>query len=81
MPLNNGVLFLCSHNSARSQRAEGWPGASERHIGPFEDPAAATGSDDDKLAAFRRVRDEIRSKLESWLARQEQLQAATEPSA
>ena len=24
MPTNNGVLFVCSHNSARSQMAEGW---------------------------------------------------------
>lgn len=35
---------------------------------PFDDPAAATGSDDDKLAVFARVRDEIQARLQAWLA-------------
>jgi arsenate reductase len=30
---------------------------------PFFDPAAAEGSDDQKMAVFRRVRDEIRDRL------------------
>jgi arsenate reductase len=30
---------------------------------PFLDPAAAEGTDDEKMAVFRRVRDEIRSRL------------------
>lgn len=32
------------------------------HIG-FPDPAKATGTDDEKIAVFRRVRDDIRSKF------------------
>jgi arsenate reductase len=32
------------------------------HLG-FEDPASATGSDDQRMAVFRRVRDEIRERL------------------
>jgi arsenate reductase len=44
-----------------------WPGVVSRWAWPFEDPAAAQGSHDEKLAVFRRVRDEIRNKLESWL--------------
>lgn len=36
---------------------------------PFEDPAAATGSDEDKLAAFRRVRDLIDTRLKSHFSR------------
>jgi arsenate reductase len=32
------------------------------HVG-FEDPAQATGSEADRLAVFRRVRDEIRDQL------------------
>lgn len=35
---------------------------------PFDDPAAATGSDDEKLAVFARVRDEIEARLRAWLA-------------
>jgi arsenate reductase len=123
------VLFLCSHNSARSQMAEGFlrAVASERfevqsagtratHVHPlavavmreagvdiskqrsksvdvvgegwdvvvtvcdahcpvpprsgmklswrFPDPAAATGTEEEKLAVFRKVRDGIRSRVE-----------------
>ena len=139
MSLNNGVLFVCSHNSARSQMAEGWlrhlagdrfevasagvepgtlnplsveamaevgidiskqkaqgiheylgrwpvyylivvcdkaaqtcprlwPGARVRLNWYFDDPSAAQGSHEDKLNVFRRVRDEIRAKIEQWLA-------------
>lgn len=39
-----------------------WPGANTIHHS-FEDPAAAVGSDEERLAVFRRVRDEI----ETWL--------------
>lgn len=133
------VLFLCTHNSARSQMAEGWlravggtryevesagteatrvhplaaramsevgvdlgghasktlerfrdepwdwvitvcdaaneqcplfPGAARRVHWSFDDPSRATGSDDERLATFRRVRDEIRARLDGWVARQ-----------
>ena len=37
-----------------------YPGQLNRHHWPFEDPAHATGTDEEKLAVFRRVRDEIR---------------------
>jgi arsenate reductase (thioredoxin) len=36
------------------------------HIG-FDDPAAAEGDEDQVLPFFRRVRDEIRSKIEEYL--------------
>ena len=55
------VLILCTHNSARGQMAEGahWS---------FEDPAAAAGSETERLAAFRDVRDRITERLRTWLA-------------
>lgn len=133
------VLFLCTHNSARSQMAEGWlrhlagdhfevlsagtepsrlhplaarameeagidisgqsskslegilghvpvryaiivcarasrecpriyPALGEVLHWPFDDPAAATGTEEERLAAFRRVRDEIGGRLRGWLA-------------
>jgi arsenate reductase (thioredoxin) len=38
-----------------------YPGQLNRHHWPFEDPAHATGTDEEKLVVFRRVRDEIRA--------------------
>ncbi|HEX2728114.1 MAG TPA: arsenate reductase ArsC [Rubrobacteraceae bacterium] len=130
------VLFLCTHNSARSQMAEGllrhlagerfdvhsagteathvrplaidamreigvdisgqesktlqrylgepfeyvvtvcddanescpvFPGAKERLHWSFEDPSKATGSEEERLAMFRRVRDEIQARIEAEL--------------
>jgi arsenate reductase (thioredoxin) len=130
------VLFLCTHNSARSQMAEGFlramagdrfeaqsagtertsvhplairamaergidisghtsklyvglmadrwdclitvcddanercpivPGLVKRLHWPLEDPSRATGSEEARLAAFRRVRDAIEDRLAEWL--------------
>lgn len=40
-----------------------FPGEVERLHWPIDDPAAATGSDSERRAAFRRARDEIRERL------------------
>ena len=130
------VLFLCTHNSARSQMAEGFlramagdrfdaqsagtektvvnplairvmaergvdigahtsklfaglmhepwdylitvcddanercpfvPGTHERLHWSFEDPSRASGSEENRLATFRRVRDQIEARLADWL--------------
>jgi arsenate reductase len=130
------VLFLCTHNSARSQMAEGllrewggdrfeahsagieesvvrplaieamaelgidiggyrskmltefegqpfdlvvtvcdeareacpnFPGAREQRHWSVEDPAAATGTDEERLAVFRRIRDEIARRIRDEL--------------
>ena len=45
-----------------------FPGDPERIHWSFEDPSAATGSEADRLATFRRVRDAIRDRLRAWLA-------------
>jgi arsenate reductase len=45
-----------------------WLGHGRKtHIG-FEDPARATGSEEERLAVFRRVRDEIRQEMFDLLA-------------
>jgi len=130
------VLFLCTHNSARSQMAEGllrhlggdafdvfsagteatfvrplairamselgidisqqqsktldgylqqpfdevitvcdtaaeacpvFPGAARRRHWSLEDPSKATGNEDEQLAVYRRVRDELRARIERQL--------------
>ena len=45
-----------------------WPGVNKRMHWSFEDPAAFEGTDEEKLAKFREIRDQIEEKLSSWLA-------------
>jgi arsenate reductase len=44
-----------------------YPGPAERRHISFPDPASAQGSEAERLAVFRRVRDDIRSRLVSAL--------------
>ncbi|HSH71058.1 MAG TPA: arsenate reductase ArsC [Deferrisomatales bacterium] len=43
----------------------------ERQHWPFDDPAGATGSEEEILAVFRRVRDAIRRRIETFLEEDE----------
>lgn len=45
-----------------------FPGQVNRHHWGFDDPAHATGSKEEQLAVFRRVRDEIRRVFEAYAA-------------
>jgi arsenate reductase len=45
-----------------------WPGAMHRLFWRFDDPAAAEGSEEEKLRVFRSVRDQIHSRIKQWLA-------------
>jgi len=42
-------------------------GAKETLHWPFDDPADATGTDEEKMTMFRRVRDEIKERIEAFL--------------
>ena len=44
-----------------------FPGAVQRRHWSFEDPSRATGTEDEQLVVYRRIRDEIRSRIESEL--------------
>lgn len=44
-----------------------FPGMGTRLHWPFEDPAAASGTEEERLAKFRQVRDAIEEKIKSWL--------------
>jgi arsenate reductase (thioredoxin) len=45
-----------------------WPGMHERQQWPFEDPAALEGTEEERLAGFRRIRDQIRDRVTAWTA-------------
>lgn len=63
------LIVVCSH--AEKNCPTIWPGQTERLYWPFDDPAAATGTDEAIMAVFRRVRDEIDEKVRAWLAERE----------
>jgi arsenate reductase len=46
-----------------------FPGGRARLHWGFEDPAAAPGTDDERLAVFRRVRDEITARVTPFVDR------------
>ena len=47
-----------------------WPGVNQRMHWSFEDPAAFEGTDEEKLAKFREIRDRIEQRLKAWLEEQ-----------
>jgi arsenate reductase (thioredoxin) len=50
------VITVCGN---ADQACPVFPGQMNRHHWPFDDPAHATGTEEEQLAVFRRVRDEI----------------------
>ena len=58
------VITLCYH-AAQFCPIFGGPG--KRLHWPFEDPAGATGTPEERLAVFRRIRDGIKKKIEEFL--------------
>ena len=60
------LITLC--DDAEKNCPTTWPGVSNRLHWSFEDPAANTGTDEDKLAKFRQVRDQIEQKVKAWVS-------------
>lgn len=59
------VITVCGR---AEQACPTFPGQVRRFHWPFDDPAHAEGTEEDKLAVFRRVRDEIRDTFEAYAA-------------
>jgi len=57
------VLTVCDH---AKENCPIYPGHSNRLHHDFQDPAAVEGSEEQRLAAFRKARDEIRMYLRSF---------------
>jgi arsenate reductase (thioredoxin) len=60
------VITVCDH---ASQHCPVFPAATQRIHWSLEDPAAVEGAPEVRLAAFRRIRDEIRERLRGFLAK------------
>lgn len=59
------VVTVCGN---ADQACPMFPGQMNRHHWGFDDPAHATGTEDEQMAVFRRVRDEIRRVFEAYAA-------------
>jgi arsenate reductase len=59
------VITVCDH---ANETCPIFPGAPERIHWSFPDPASVEGSDEIRLAAFRRVRDGLRDALARFTA-------------
>ncbi|MEZ6067775.1 MAG: arsenate reductase ArsC [Planctomycetaceae bacterium] len=59
----NLIIAVCS---TADENCPVFPADVQRLQWPFDDPFHAAGSDEDKLPEFRRVRDEIRARLEGY---------------
>ncbi|MBN1756123.1 arsenate reductase ArsC [bacterium] len=44
-----------------------FPGVTKRYYWPLEDPASFSGTEEEKLTAFRKVRDQIRKKVQDFI--------------
>lgn len=59
------VITVCD---AAAEACPVFPGRGRRIHWPFDDPAKAEGSEEERRAVFRRVRDEIREQLEEFVS-------------
>jgi arsenate reductase len=58
------VITVCDH---ANERCPLFPGPTTRIHWSFDDPSQATGSEEARLATFRRIRDAIENRLKEWL--------------
>ncbi len=59
------VITVCD---SANERCPIFPGRTTRIHWRFDDPSQATGTEEERLQTFRRIRDEILAKLRAWLA-------------
>lgn len=59
------VITVCD---SANETCPVFPNAGRRIHWSFEDPSKATGSEEARLAMFRRIRDEIDARFKAWLA-------------
>ncbi|CAM3065910.1 arsenate reductase ArsC [Rariglobus hedericola] len=73
------VITVCGN---ADQACPIYPGQVNRHHWPFEDPAHATGTDEEKMEMFRRVRNEIRRTFTAYAdGRRDQFKSAAKKGA
>ncbi|MBK1835426.1 arsenate reductase ArsC [Roseibacillus ishigakijimensis] len=64
--LYSHVITVC--DGANAERCPIFPGLTQREAWSFPDPAALEGSEEEKMAEVRKIRDAIRKQVETWCA-------------
>lgn len=62
------LITVC--DNAEKNCPTAWPGIINKIHWSFEDPAAFEGSEEEKLAKFREIRDQIEQKVHGWVLEQ-----------
>ena len=60
------VITVCDQ---ANERCQVFPRSAARLHWSFEDPSRATGTEEERLATFRRIRDQIGAQITDWVAR------------
>jgi len=63
--LYHHVIFVCDKST--EEQCPIFPGLGKRHSWPFQDPAKVEGTHEEKLEQTRRIRDEIKGRIERWI--------------
>jgi len=77
--LNQNVETVITVCGNADQACPMFPGQLNRHHWGFDDPAHATGTEEEQMQVFRRVRDEIQRVFEAYAAGRKD-EAKTAPS-
>jgi len=64
------LITVCGN---ADERCPVFPGMGKRQHWPFDDPADFQGTEEQKLAFFRSIRDQIKARIEAWLAEEDNL--------
>ncbi len=72
-PVSHTAIVVCEQAQQDCRRI--YPFALKRLYWPFEDPAACEGSEEERLAKFREVRDAIDARIREWLTQDDQQSA------
>ena len=72
------VITVCDESNA--EKCPIFPGPTKRLHWSFADPAELTGTDEEKLAGVREIRDQIRVKIQQWCAEVCGPEAAASPT-
>jgi len=59
------VITVCDQDGA--ERCPHFPGFTKRMHWNFTDPATFTGSEEEKMEKIRKIRDELKEKMEAWV--------------